>query len=109
MRKIIFGQVGKLKTDKIDAYQELHQNPWPEVLDMIKQCNLINYSIFSHGNIAFAYFEYIGEDFHADMKKMEADKITQEWWKHTKPCFETYAMNETDAYYTDMKRIFYLE
>jgi len=108
MRKI-FGQIGKLKPNKIHEYQELHQNAWPEVLNMIKQCNMMNYSIFLHGDIAFAYFEYIGEDFKADMIKMEADKITQEWWKNTKPCFETYVMSETDAYYTDMKQIFYLE
>ena len=51
---------------------------WPEVLAMIQACNIRNYSIFRHGTQLFAYFEYLGEDFAADMAKMAADPKTRE-------------------------------
>ena len=109
MRKVIFGQVGRLKPEKIDEYCSLHANPWPEVLKTITDCNLRNYSIFRHGELVFAYFEYVGDDYDADMKKMEADPVTQQWWTHTKPCFEKYAMSPVSAFYHDMEHIFYYE
>ena len=34
----------------------------------------------------FSYFEYTGNDFDADMKKMADDSMTQRWWKETYPC-----------------------
>jgi len=46
-----FGQLGKLKPEKIEEYCALHANPWPEVLETIKQCNMRNYSIYLHGDL----------------------------------------------------------
>lgn len=106
---IRFGQVGKLKQEKIAEYEALHAAPWPEVLQTIHDCNLRNYSIFRENEYVFAYFEYVGEDYGADMAKMEADPVTQKWWQHTKPCFETFAIREDSEFYADMKPIFYFE
>ena len=107
MAMIRFGQIGKLKKEKIDEYVELHANTWPGVLKMISECNLQNYSIFLHGDLVFSYFEYVGEDYDADMAKMAADPITQDWWTHTHPCFETFVMDPGSEFYHDMKPIFY--
>ena len=107
MKKVMFGQVGKLKTEKIADYEALHAAPWPEVLQTIHDCNLQNYSIFREKEYVFAYFEYVGEDYESDMAKMEADPITQKWWKHTKPCFEKFAVRDDSEFYADMKQIFY--
>lgn len=108
MSKTFFGQIGKLKPEKIAEYRELHQSPWPDVLKTIGACNLANYSIFLHGDLVFAYFEYTGEDFNADMEKMAQDPVTQEWWTHTKPCFVQYAFDSAQ-FYCDMEQIFYTE
>lgn len=109
MNRTFFGQIGKLKDDKVQEYKELHMNPWPEVLQVIRECNIINYSIFLHDELVFAYFEYIGENYSADMEKMSQDGITQEWWKHTKPCFVKYSMSGRDEFYCDMEQIFHLD
>ena len=77
------------------------------VLKTISECNLQNYSIFLYGDLVFSYYEYVGEDYDADMAKMAADPITQDWWKCTHPCFETYAMDPGSEFYHDMKPIFY--
>ena len=47
---------------------------------MIRECNIRNYSIFHKDGLLFAYFEYVGDDFDADMAKMAADPETQDWW-----------------------------
>ena len=81
-----FGSVIGVKPDKLDYYKQLHAEPWPEVLAMIHQCNIRNYSIYLFGDQLFSYFEYIGDDYEADMAKMAADPKTQAWWKETDPC-----------------------
>lgn len=102
-----FGQLGRLKPEKVDEYIQLHANPWSGVLKTITECNLKNYSIYRHGLDVFAYFEYVGENYDADMKKMAEDPITQEWWTHTKPCFEKYAFGSESEFYYDMQSIFF--
>ena len=48
-------------------------NPWPEVNEMIKKCNISNYSIYYRNGYLFSCFEYTGDDYEADMKKMADD------------------------------------
>ncbi|NLT97283.1 MAG: L-rhamnose mutarotase [Christensenellaceae bacterium] len=105
--KRCFGQIGKLKRDKIEEYCRLHAAVWPGVLKTISECNLQNYSIFLCDDLVFSYFEYVGEDFDADMEKMAQDPVTQEWWTHTHPCFERFAFDSNSEFYHDMKQIFY--
>ena len=105
MAMIRFGQIGKLKKEKIDEYVELHANTWPGVLKTISECNLQNYSIFLHGDLVFSYFEYVGEDYDADMRKMGETAVQQRWWQYSKPCF---LYHEDGVYYDELKEIFYL-
>ena len=105
--RVIFGQLGRLKPEKIEEYEALHAAPWPEVLQTIHDCNLRNYSIFREGAQVFAYFEYIGDDYEADMEKMARDEATRRWWTHTKPCFQKFSVRADSEFYADMKRIFY--
>ena len=68
-----YGQVIGVKPEKLEEYTRYHAAVWPEILDMIRQCNIRNYSIFHKDDMLFAYFEYVGDDFDADMAKMAAD------------------------------------
>lgn len=99
-----FGQEARLKPDKIEEYRRLHASVWPGVLEVITKCNLRNYTIFIAGDRLFSYFEYVGDDYEKDMAFMEADPVTNEWWKLTKPCF---LRHEERVYYTDMTGIFH--
>ena len=58
---------------------------WPEVLQTISDYNIRNYSIFRYGDLLFSYFEYVGDDYDADMAKMAADPATQKWWSVQEP------------------------
>ncbi|MBE5775679.1 MAG: L-rhamnose mutarotase [Clostridiales bacterium] len=99
-----FCQRAFLKPEKIEEYRKLHAEPWPGVLKTISDCNLQNYSIAIMGNMVVSYFEYTGDDYEADMAKMDADPITLEWWTHTKPCF---LRHDEGVYYEDLEEIFY--
>ena len=107
-KKVIFGQLGRLKRSKIKEYEELHANPWPQVLQTIHDCNLRNYSIFREGELVFAYFEYVGEDFEADMAKMAADPTTQAWWDIVKPLMEPLADRAEGDFWSDMDEVYHL-
>ena len=69
-----------------EEYLQLHAAVWPQVEEAMVVANITNYSIFIAGDTLIAYYEYIGEDFEADMKILEADPVSQEWWSHTDPC-----------------------
>jgi L-rhamnose mutarotase len=85
-----FGSVIGLRPEKRDYYVKLHANTWPSVLRQIRKSNIRNYSIYLaelEGKLyLFSYFEYVGDDFQADMEKMGEDPETQQWWKETDPC-----------------------
>ena len=81
---------------------------------MIKACNIRNYSIALQeiaGKLyLFSYFEYVGEDYEADMKKMAADPETQKWWKETDPCQEPLPeANAKGKIWAEAKEVFFLE
>ena len=80
-----FGQIIGVRPDALEAYERLHAEPWPGVLDQIRRSNIRNSSIFREGERLFAYFEYVGDDFEADMATMAADPETQRWWAWMMP------------------------
>lgn len=104
-----FGQVIRVKPGKLEYYLQLHANPWPGVLKMIASCNIQNYSIFLlQDNLLFAYFEYTGNNFEADIQKMAQDPETQRWWKETDPCQESLGINPGE-WWTNMREVFHTE
>lgn len=103
------GQVIRLNPEMEERYRQLHADPWPEVLKKITECNIRNYSIFLREGYLFAYMEYIGEDFDADMKKMAEDPVTQLWWMETDPCQMPVASAQPGDWWTDMDEVFHLD
>jgi len=85
-----YGSTTGLKPGKADYYKKLHAAAWPGVLKRVRDCNIRNYSIYLkeiEGKLyLFSYFEYVGDDFDADMARMAEDPETQRWWKETDPC-----------------------
>ena len=112
--KKIFGQIGRLKPECIELYRRLHEvdiytEQWAGVRALIHDCNLQNYSIFIEDDVVFGYYEYTGSDYEADMAKMAADPLNQQWWAHTRPCLTKYNADKAEALYTDMQQIFFFE
>jgi L-rhamnose mutarotase len=103
------GSVIKLKPEKLAEYKELHANAWPSVLKMIRECNIRNYTIYYKDGLLFSHFEYAGEDFEADMKKMAADPDTQAWWKLTDPCQEPLETRKPGEWWASMEEFFHAD
>ncbi len=104
-----YGMVIRVRPEKLEEYRRLHANVWPEVLSMIRACNIRNYSIFEKDGHLFSYFEYAGRNFEADMAKMAADPITQEWWTHCKPCQLPIETRKEGEWWANMEEVFHCE
>ena len=109
-----YGWVIGVKEEKIDEYKKLHAAVWPEILKMISECNLKNYSIYLRKmpdgkHYLFSYCEYIGEDFQADMAKMAADEMTQKWWDVCIPCLEPLEDRAEGELWADMEEVFHCD
>lgn len=102
-----FGQVIGLKPENFQEYTEAHAAVWPEVLATISRCNIKNYSIFHHDNMLFAYFEYHGDDFEADMQKMADDPKTQEWWDWMMPMQQPLPTRAEGEWWVTMEEVFH--
>ena len=104
-----YGQVIGVKPEQLERYRRYHAAVWPEVLAMIKQCNIQNYSIYHMDGKLFAYFEYTGADFSADMARMAADPKTQEWWAVMEPMQEPLATRAPGEWWASMEEVFHLD
>ena len=107
-----YGMVTGLNADRVEEYKRLHAAVWPDVLRMIKQCHIQNYSIYlrqlDDGQYyLFGYFEYVGADFAADMAKMAADPTTQKWWAVCKPCQKPLQGRAPGEWWADMEEVFH--
>jgi L-rhamnose mutarotase len=102
-------QIVGLKPEVIDAYKRLHEAVWPEVLALIRACGIENYTIFlkEPENLLFAYWEYCGDDFEADMARMQADARMKEWWAITDPMQEPLATRKPGEWWARMEPVFH--
>jgi L-rhamnose mutarotase len=104
-----FGQVIGVKKECLEDYKKYHAAVWPEILQKITECNIRNYSIFNLDDKLFAYFEYIGDDFDADMKKMADDPKTLEWWDVVKPFQQPLESRQEGEWWSTMEEVFHLD
>lgn len=104
-----FGQLLRLRPEFQEEYIRYHAAVWPEVLDLIRECNIRNYSIFLKDHILYAYFEYIGTDYEADMKKMAAGQKMQEWWAIMEPMQQPIETREPGEWWARMEEVFHTD
>lgn len=104
-----YGSLIALDEAKKAEYIALHAAVWPDVLRTISACNIRNYSIFLREpeNFLFAYFEYHGTDFAADMAKMAADPATQRWWEICIPCQKPLGTRAEGEWWAGMREVFH--
>jgi L-rhamnose mutarotase len=104
-----YAQVLGMPPENLEEYRRLHAKVWPEVLKMVQECHIRNYSIFYHDGLLFAYFEYHGEDFEADMARMASDPKTQEWWSINEPLQRRLWTAETGKWWSDALEVFHAD
>jgi L-rhamnose mutarotase len=103
------GSVIRIEQDKLAEYKKLHANVWPEVNAILTDCNIHNYSIYYKDGYLFSYFEYTGNDYAADMKKMADNPITKKWWKLTNPLQTPLDSRKEGEWWSEMEEVYHLK
>ncbi len=109
-----YGAVIGVKPEKLEYYKKLHAHPWPSVNQAVTEANIRNYSIyltqFDDGNwYLFGYFEYVGDDVEADMKKLARDSEVKRWWKETDPCQRPLQNRKEGEWWKNMEEVYHLD
>ena len=82
-RKIIqmqrYASVIRIPQSQREQFELHHANVWPEVLKVLHDSNIRNFSMYRYGELLFEYLEYVGNDFESDMKKASENPKNIEW------------------------------
>lgn len=105
------GMMIGLNAEKVAEYRRLHAAVWPEILSMISECNIRNYTIFLREpeNLLFSIYDYVGTDYEGDMAKMAADPKTKEWWAVCMPCQKPLETRKPGEWWAMMEEVFHLD
>lgn len=103
------GQVIRVRPEAIAAYEDLHANPWPPVNAALRRANVRNYSIYRFGELLFAYLEYVGDDFAADMAGMAGVPEVQRWLALTDAMQEPFPERATGEWWLNLPEIFHTD
>ena len=104
-----FGSLIRIKQEEIEKYKKLHSKVWPEVLKMIKECNIRNYSIYYRDGWLFRYFEYTGNCFEEDMKKMALDPVSKKWQRMCDHMQIPIINKKDDEWWAFMEEVFHYD
>lgn len=102
-----YGQTLRVRPERLEEYRRYHAAVWPGVLATITACHIRNYSIYHRDGVLFAYFEYWGEDFAADMRRMAADPTTQQWWALMEPMQNPHPDGAPGEWWSRMEEVFH--
>jgi L-rhamnose mutarotase len=103
------GMTLRLKPGAAESYRKYHESVWPEVLAMLRQCNIRNYSIYLKDDVLFAYLEYHGSDIKKDWATMAAHKKTQEWWAIMQPLQDPLPTRKDGEWWAEMDEVFHTD
>jgi len=89
-----------------EEYRKRHAEIWPELVRLLKNEGISNYSIFydQETNILFAYQEQSGESTSQDLGSTD---IVKKWWKYMADIMETNPDNSPVT--VPLDQIFYME
>lgn len=103
-----YASVIRLKPEREAEYRRLHADVWPAVQRRLRACNIGNYSIYFRDGFLFAYFEYTGDDYEADMAALREDPETQRWLTFTDPCQRPVDSAKPGEWWAPMEELFHL-
>ncbi len=104
-----YGMVLGVKPEKLAEYKRLHAAVWPQVLQLLTEAHVRNYSIFQKDELLFGYFEYHGDDLAADFARMNAEPIVLEWYAVCTPCQVPLATRRQGEWWAEMDEVFHMD
>ena len=100
------GMVRAIKPECIKDYKQTHSDVWPEILERITNCKIKNYSVFAQGDRLFSFFEYYGENFEEDTKKMRNNTKFLEWERIHEHMFIPLGNRDKDEGWIELEEVF---
>jgi len=96
----------KLNPGFKEEYRKRHDEIWPELVRLLKNEGIGNYSIFldEETDTLFAYQEQSGESSSQDLGKTE---IVKKWWKYMADIMETNPDNSPVT--KPLEQVFFME
>lgn len=101
-----FGFKMKMLPGFKNEYRKRHNEIWPELVKLLKDAGVGNYSIFldEETNSLYAYQEQSGENSSQDLGSTE---IVKKWWKYMADIMETNPDNSPIT--VPLEQVFYME
>ena len=79
-----------------DEYRRRHDEVWPELLELLKQAGVSDYSIHLDDDTGILFGVLWRTDDHT-MEDLSAHPIMQRWWAHMADIMQTHQDNEPVA------------
>jgi len=95
----------QLNAGQADEYRRRHDEIWPELIELLQESGVSDYSIFLHDatNSLFAVLRRTPDH---KMDKLPLEPIMQRWWEHMADIMASHSNNEPIV--EPMERVFHL-
>ena len=106
-----FGQVIHIDPHRIDEYADWHADIWPEISQAIVEAGIRNYSIYSHEDLLFGYYEYHGpeSEYETRMERLAQAPRMNEWWEIMGDMQRPFPDRGPGEFWKDMRCVFILD
>ncbi len=105
MQRIAF--LLRLKPGTGPEYDKSHAAVWPEMLALLKNAGITEYSIFRRDELLFLYM-HINADFDTVWNRIEADPVNARWQQAMSAYFLPAQEARAGERFPFMKEVFYL-
>ena len=95
----------QLNTGQADEYRRRHDEIWPELVSLLKQAGVSDYSIYFHEdtNSLFAVLRRTADH---SMDDLPLEPVMQKWWAHMADIMASDENNEPVV--EPLERVFYM-
>jgi L-rhamnose mutarotase len=70
-----------IRTGMEEEYDRRHREVWPELLKLLQDCGIRNYSIFRRGQSLFGYMENT-DDFDEALNRLDTHPVQRKWYDY---------------------------
>lgn len=97
----------RVRQERIADYEAAHRQVWPELLQLLKEVGISQYSIFCSGTDLFFYMHV--DDFERAWSRIDAHPLNRRWQAQMAPLFEPLPDLAPGERLPMMREVFYLE
>jgi L-rhamnose mutarotase len=92
-----YAWVAEVRPGYEEEYRRRHDEIWPEMIDVLREAGVRNYSIFRHGLMLFGYFET--DDLERTQRYLANSEVNRRWGESMVPVMKMEIDPNTDFPY----------